>query len=315
MTEQVMQRFRPVLTAGPAHDWVFTHGLEQAVAAAPGTEILVGASVPARLIEACGPALRLVQVTGAGTDKVADLPPNVVLANTSHHGRSIAEHVMMVSMMLLRHVPRARRELGEGRWRTVTTDPTVPFGGVLAGRTLGLVGFGEIGTQVALLARALGMRVRAVRHSGRPAEGVEWMGTPDRLPELLAAGDVVVVTVPLSGATRDLIDAQALKTMKNDAILVNVARGAVVNEQALHDALSRGTIGGAAIDVWWRNPRDPGAPPPSHLDFTGFDNVVLTPHQSGHTEETFHGRALDIAANVQALATGLPLRNLVYPKS
>nr|WP_269809487.1 2-hydroxyacid dehydrogenase [Kineosporia rhizophila] len=304
-----MQRFRTRLESNSPHEWVFAQDLR----AAPGTQVLVGASASAELIRACGEDLRLVQVTGAGLDKIAvdALPPSTLLANTFHHGRSIAEHVVMVSMMLLRHVPRASRELAAGQWRTVMTDPAVPFGGVLAGRTMGIVGFGEIGSQVAVLARALGMRVRAVRHSGRAAEGVEWMGTSAQLPELLRTSDIVVATVPLSEKTRGLLDSEALAAMRPDAILVNVARGAVVDEQALHNALTEGTIGGAAIDVWWRNPRDPDAPPPSHLDFTGFDNVVLTPHQSGHTEETFQGRVADVVANVEALASGRPLRNLV----
>jgi phosphoglycerate dehydrogenase-like enzyme len=85
----------------------------------------------------------------------------------------------------------------------------------------------------------------------------------------------------------------------------------VVDEQALHDALTTGTVAGAGIDVWWRNPRDPDAPPPSHLDFTELPNVVLTPHQSGHTAEVFAGRAQDITDNVDALADGRPLRNPV----
>ncbi|GAB3242965.1 2-hydroxyacid dehydrogenase [Kineosporia babensis] len=313
ITEQILQRFRAELTADSEHEWVFTHGLPAALKAAPGTQVLVGASAPAELIRACGDDLRLVQVTGAGLDKVdqSALPGKTLLANTFHHGRSIAEHVMMVSMMLLRHVPRASQELAQGQWRTVMTDPGVPFGGVLAGRTMGIVGFGEIGSQVAVLARALGMDVRAVRHSGKDAPGVDWMGTSAQLPELLRTSHIVVVTVPLSEDTRGLIGAEAFAAMRPDTILVNVARGAVVDEQALHDALAKGSIGGAAIDVWWRNPRDADAPPPSHLDFTGFDNVVLTPHQSGHTEETFRGRALDVVANVRALTSGAPLRNLI----
>ncbi len=313
VTEQILQRFRTMLTEKSDHEWVFTSTRSEALEHATGTQVLVGASAPAELIRACGDDLRLVQVTGAGLDKVdqSALAEKTLLANTFHHGRSIAEHVVMVSMMLLRHVPRANRELTQGQWRTVMTDPAVPFGGVLAGRTMGIVGFGEIGSQVAVLARALGMSVRAVRHSGKPAAGVDWMGTSPQLPELLRASDVVVVTVPLSSETRGLLNADAFAAMKSNAVLVNVARGPVVDEQALHDALSKGTIGGAGIDVWWRNPRDPDAPPPSHLDFTGFDNVVLTPHQSGHTEETFRGRVHDVVANIEALAAGTPLRNLV----
>jgi phosphoglycerate dehydrogenase-like enzyme len=265
------------------------------------------------------PQLRLVHVTGAGVDKIPPLPAGVRLCNTFHHGRSIAEHVMMVSMMLLRGVLRSEHDMRDGVWSNVIVDPEYPFGGVLAGRTLGVVGFGEIGTAVARLGSAMGMEVRTVRRNpSAPLPSgldVAWVGDEGRLHDLLATSDVVVVTIPLNDATRGLIDAAALAAMKPTAILVNVARGAVVDEKALHTALVDGTIAGAGIDVWWRNPRDPGAPPPSHLDFTGLPNVVLTPHQSGHTEEVFAGRARDIAANVDALASGGSLGNVVQSRA
>ena len=293
VTEPIMGRFEEVLTRGGTspHTWDFAYGDDpRLVEAAASAEVLVCSSATPALLAAM-PRLRLVHVSGAGYDKIPldALPADVQLCNTFHHGRSIAEHVMMTSMMLLR--------------------------GVLAGRTLGVVGFGEIGTAVARLGAALGMEVRTVRrnpHAPLPAGlDVAWVGRDDQLFELLSASDVVVVTVPLSDATRGLIDEDALAAMKPTAILVNVARGAVVDEEALHAAQLDGTIAGAGIDVWWRNPRDPDAPPPSHLDFTKLPNVVLTPHQSGHTEEVFAGRAGDIAANVDALAAGQPLRNVV----
>jgi phosphoglycerate dehydrogenase-like enzyme len=203
-----------------------------------------------------------------------------------------------------------------GVWSNVMVTPDYPFGRVLGGLSLGVVGFGEIGTAVARAGSALGMQVRAVRREPGaplpPGLEVAWVGRHSQLHELLASSDVVVVTVPLSDATRGLIDAAALGRMKPTAILVNVSRGAVVDERALHDALTRDGIAGAGLDVWWRNPRDADRPAPSNLDFTGFDNVVLTPHQSGHTEEVFAGRARDIADNVDALDEGRPLRNLVH---
>jgi len=222
---------------------------------------------------------------------------------------------MMVSMMLLRGVLRSEADMRRGVWSNVLVADDYPFGGVLAGRTLGIVGFGEIGSSVARLGSALDMKVRAVRRNpdAPVPTGVEldWVGPDSALHELLAASDVVVVTVPMSEETRGLIDATALAAMRSSAVLVNVARGPVVDEQALHDALSAGAIAGAGIDVWWRNPRDPDAPPPSHLDFTKLANVVLTPHQSGHTTEVFAQRAQDITDNVDALAEGRPLRNPV----
>lgn len=319
VTEPIMARFTDVLTRKGAspHEWTFAWGDDPRLAeAAAAADVLVCSSTTPELL-ATMPRLRLVHVTGAGVDRIplAALPGDVRLANTYHHGRSIAEHVMMVSMMLLRGVLRSEADMRHGVWNNAIVSGDYPFGGVLAGRTLGIVGFGEIGSSVARLGSAMGMRVRAVRRNPDAPlpEGVDldWVGPDSALHDLLAASDVVVVTVPLSDATRGLIDTAALAAMRPSAVLVNVARGAVVDEQALHDALTAGTIAGAGIDVWWRNPRDPDAPPPSHLDFRKLPNVVLTPHQSGHTAEVFAGRAQDITDNVDALADGRPLRNPV----
>lgn len=315
VTEPIMARFASVLTrdGASAHEWTFCF---DGSADPSAYDVLVCSSATSELIRSMT-RLRMVHVTGAGYDKIplASLPADVALCNTFHHGRSIAEHVMMTSMMLLRGVLRSDAAMRRGEWSNVIVTPDYPFGGVLDGRTLGVVGFGEIGTAVARAGAAMGMRVRTVRRN--PAaplpDGLEvdWVGRDDQLHELLAASDVVVVTVPLSDATRGLIDEAALAAMKPTAVLVNVARGAVVDETALHAALTSGSIAGAGIDVWWRNVRDPDAPPPSHLDFIGLDNVVLTPHQSGHTEEVFAGRAGDITDNVDALAAGESLRNVV----
>jgi len=319
VTEPIMGRFADVLTGdgSSAHRWTFAFGDDPALSAAAATaDVLVCSSAPAGLL-ASMPQLRLVHVTGAGFDKVAmdALPPSVRVANTFHHGRSIAEHVVMVTMMLRRHVLRSDREMRSGVWSNVIVDPAHPFGGVVAGTSLGVIGLGEIGATVARAASALGMRVRAVRRNPTaappPGLSLDWVGGDEDLPKLLATSDVVVVTVPLDETTRGLIDAAALAQMRPDALLINVSRGPVVDEHALHDALTRGTIGGAGLDVWWRNPRDADSPPPATLDFTGFDNVVLTPHQSGHTEEVFAGRAQDIRDNVDALAADRPLRNVV----
>lgn len=318
VTEPIMGRFRDVLTRGGTspHRWRFAFTADEVERHAPAADVLVCSSATPELLASL-PRLRLLHVTGAGYDKIPldALPDDVVLANTFHHGRSIAEHVMMVSMMLLRRVLPADRDMRAGEWKNVIVTPDHPFGGVLTGRTLGLVGFGEIGSEVARLGQALGMELRTVRRNpSAPVPhslDVVWVGGDDKLHELLAASDVVVVTVPLSDSTKGLIDAAALEAMKPTALLVNVARGQVVDEQALHAALSGDAIAGAALDVWWRNPRDPDSPPPSYLDFTDFDNVVLTPHQSGHTEEVFAGRARDITDNVDALSAGRPPRNVV----
>ncbi|MER7793147.1 2-hydroxyacid dehydrogenase [Streptomyces sp. NPDC097640] len=259
--------------------------------------------------------LRLVHVVGAGYDGIPleALGPEVTVANTHHHGRSIAEHVLMCVLMLSRRVLTADRELRAGRWRNVAVDPELPFGDTLRGRRVGVIGFGETGAEIARLCQAVGLGVRAVRRDPSaplPADlRPDWVGGTDRLPELLAESDVVVVTVPLGPATRGLIGPAELAAMGRHSLLVNVARGPVVQEEALYEALSAGTIAGAALDVWWAGP--PHAP--SRLPFHTLPNVVMTPHNSGHTEETFASRATEIAANITCLEQGSPLTDVVRP--
>lgn len=261
--------------------------------------------------------LRLVHVVGAGYDGIPldALHPGVTVATTHHHGRSIAEHVLMSVLMLSRDVLGADRALRAGRWRNVAVDPALPFGTTLEGRRVGIVGFGETGTEVARLCQAVGLRVRAVRRDPtapcptdlRP----DWIGGEEQLPDLLADSDIVVVTVPLTPATRGLIGPAELKAMGPKALLVNVARGPVVQEEALYEALSSGTIAGAALDVWWAGPPDA----PSRLPFRDLPNVLMTPHHSGHTADTFAARAREIAANIDRLERGDALTHVVRAPS
>ncbi|MER6940299.1 NAD(P)-dependent oxidoreductase, partial [Nocardioides sp. NPDC000441] len=153
VTEPIMARFTDVLTrkGTSPHTWTFAWGDDPRLAEAAATaEVLVCSSTTAELLAAM-PRLRLVHVTGAGVDRIPldALPGDVRLANTYHHGRSIAEHVVMVSMMLLRGVLRSEADMRRGVWSNAIVSDDYPFGGVLAGRTLGIVGFGEIGSSVA----------------------------------------------------------------------------------------------------------------------------------------------------------------------
>ncbi|MFD1214915.1 NAD(P)-dependent oxidoreductase, partial [Arthrobacter sp. GCM10027362] len=142
----------------------------------------------------------------------------------------------------------------------------------------------------------------------RPA----WVGGTAELPRLLAQSDVLAVTVPLSAETEGLIGAAELGLMKPTAVLVNVARGPVVDQAALYAALAGGALAGAALDVWWGAP-EPGRTPPADFPFADLENVILTPHHSGHARSTFEGRAADIAVNIARLAGGLELCNVVRP--
>jgi len=199
-------------------------------------------------------------------------------------------------------------------WQTVANDPGVEFHPTLDTMTLGVVGLGSIGLETIRLAEAVGMSTAAVRH--RPDASVpygvhpRWVGGSADLPRLLGESDVVVVTVPLSAATEGMIGAPELAAMRRTALLVNIARGPVVDQGALYRALAEGDIAGAAIDVWWGAPAA-GRTPPTDLPFAELDNVILTPHHSGHARSTFERRADDIAGNVVRLARGEGLRNVV----
>ncbi|MGX5357177.1 2-hydroxyacid dehydrogenase [Kocuria sp. KH4] len=318
VTDPILSRFADRLAAAaPGHRWRF---LAEAPPAARAAGIAAGEVIVCSRLDAAeagsARAARLVQVTGAGLDRVAvdALPAGAAVANTFHHARPIAEHVLMSVLALSRRLIPADRELRRGTWRTIATDPLIPLHPTLDTMTLGVVGLGSIGLETVRLAEAVGMSTAAVRHRpDAPApEGVHprWIGGTAALPRLLAESDVVVVTVPLSAATEGMIGAAELAAMRPGALLVNVARGPVVDQAALYRALTEGTIAGAAIDVWWGAPA-PGRTPPADLPFADLDNVLLTPHHSGHARSTFERRADDIADNVVRLGRGEDLRNVV----
>lgn len=318
VTDPIISRFADRLTtAAPEHRWQF---LGEAPPDARARGIAAGQVIVCSRLDAAeaasARAARLVQVTGAGLDRVAvdALPATTTVANTYHHARPIAEHVLMSVLALSRRLLPADREVRQGTWRTIATDPEVPLHPTLDTMTLGVLGLGSIGLETVRLAEAVGMSTVAVRY--RPdapvPDGVHprWVGGTEDLPRLLAESDVVVVTVPLSAATEGMIGAAELAAMRPGAVLVNVARGPVVDQAALYRALVEGRIAGAAIDVWWGAPA-PGRTPPADLPFAELDNVILTPHHSGHARRTFERRADDIADNVLRLARGQELRHVV----
>ncbi|GAA2420705.1 2-hydroxyacid dehydrogenase [Actinomadura vinacea] len=285
-----------------------------------GAEVFVGPAFTPEMGRAAR-RLRLVHVAGAGVDAVdrAALPPGTILANTFHHGRSIAEYAAMALLALNRELLVQDRELRAGRWHSSVYDPALSAPPVLAGQTVGLIGFGHIGGLAWERLRGFGMRGVAVGSRARPDDreragrnGLEWLGGPDRLHELLAGSDAVIVSVPLGPATEGLIGAAELAAMKPSALLVNVGRGPLVDERALYEALRDRRIRGAAIDVWYRYPAaGERTAEPSRFPFGELDNVLMTPHSSGVTAETYTGRIGDIAANITRLAEGGPLERVV----
>jgi phosphoglycerate dehydrogenase-like enzyme len=263
--------------------------------------------------------LKLVQVPGAGLDKIdrSALPPATQLANVHGHETGIAEYVLGAMLTLTRGFAPLDAALRRGVWDSqwaVGTTPPAPWP-ELAGRTLGILGYGHIGRALARRARAFDMETLAIRRDteqGDP-EGLVSLRGPDGLGEVLARADYLAITLPLTPETRGLLGARELGAMKPTAVLVNVARAEILDEDALYAALREGRIAAAALDVWYRYPSSPGAVPPARCPFHELPNVLMTPHVSGWTDGMLEARATLIAENVRRVAEGQPVLNLVAP--
>ncbi|MFN0315122.1 MAG: NAD(P)-dependent oxidoreductase, partial [Burkholderiales bacterium] len=184
----------------------------------------------------------------------------------------------------------------------------------LFGKTLGIIGYGHIGREVAKRAKAFGMRILACGREARAGdEYCEYVSAEAKLDEMLGASDFVLVAIPLNDHTRDYVNVARLKAMKPSAVIINVARGAVIEEAALYAALKSRSIGGAILDVWYRYPQQGHnrGPVPWNHPFHELDNVMLTPHASGWTDGLMPRRSRVVAENLNRLARGEPLINLV----
>jgi len=259
--------------------------------------------------------LRLVQVPGAGLDRVdrAALPAGTWLANAYGHEIGIAEYVMGAMLAWTREIGRLDAALHRGRWLSqwAVGTPAPPTWPELAGKTLAIVGYGRIGRALAQRARAFEMTVVATRRDLSSPDGLVELHGPDALHQLLARADYVAITASLSAETRALIGERELALMKPTALLINVARGEIVDEDALYRALSARTIAGAALDVWYRYPTAAGETFPGHRPFHELPNVLMTPHVSGWTEGMLDARARLIAGNIARAERGEPPVNLV----
>ncbi len=272
-----------------------------------GADVLFGpTSIPREFIEAA-PNLRWFQVINAGVDRLAQeglLDRGFVVTNVSGLvAVSIAEWVMGTALMLAKNLHQAVRAQGERRWSAWRV-------GELAGQTMGIAGLGAIGRETARRARAFDMRVIASRRTAAPGAAdpdCDEVVSYDDLARLLRESDYLVLCVPLTAETHHLIGARELAMMKPTATLVNIARGAVVDQEALIAALRQGTIAAAALDVF-----DP-EPLPAESPLWGMANVIMTPHVSGSIEGYGRRSAELFVENLGRFVSGEKLMNVVDP--
>ena len=267
-------------------------------------EVIFGLRLPSNLLSRA-PRLKWAQMVSAGVDFVdkAIIESGVIITTASGiHAIPISEWVLGVSLMLAKQAPRLWANQQRRHWeRFVPAE--------LSGKTMGVIGLGNIGTQVARLAKAFGMRVVATRRSQvAPAFGqgdTDELLPPPQLHELLARSDFVVLSLPLTAETTKLFGEAELRAMKPTAYLINISRGAVVDEAALIKALKEGWIAGAGLDVFETEP----LPPESEL--WGLPNVILSPHIAGMTEE-YQARATKLFCdNLSRYLAGQKLINEV----
>jgi len=287
---------------------VSAESLEQLANEIDDAEVFFGFHFPEPLF-AQAKRLRWIHSASAGIE--ANLFPalvasDVILTNSSGlHEICIPEHVLALLFAFARNLPAAFRLMQERRWDRI--EP-LRRGGIreLSGTNLAILGAGPIGVALAGKAAALGLRVRVLRRNpGKPVAGAEQVVGPQALHALLGWAHSVVLALPLTPETRHLIGAPELRAMRKDAILVNIARGDVVDQDALVEALRAGTIAGAGLDVTTPEPL------PAEHPLWELPNVILTPHVSGYLRGYFPGAFAIFADNLGRFVAGAPLHNVV----
>jgi phosphoglycerate dehydrogenase-like enzyme len=275
----------------------------------------VGAKLPAVLFEGC--ALALVQITGAGVDRLDEAALTrlgIPVANVAGASNSaVAEYAVTSASTLLRRLAWASVEIGEGRYVDFRARMLADNLAGLDGLKVGIVGFGTIGVAVARAFHGMGCRICFHDPAARDLGTAQALGAQSMpLDELLATADVVTLHVPLLPQTRGMIDDRALRTMKPGAILIQAARGGIVDEAALAAHLASGHLGGAAVDVYSTEP--PGSDNPLLvLKGEGARRLLLTPHIAGVTRQSSAILFRSAWENVErVLVRGEPPVNRVY---
>ena len=269
-------------------------------ALAAGAEAVIGQKAAVRaLFPAEAPRLRLVFCTNAGLDGLEPfdwLPPGAALLNNrGAHAARAGEYAIMALLMLAAHMPALVADQHAQRWAPRHAH-------VLAGRPLLVLGLGSLGGAVAERAAQFGMRVTGLRATPRPHPACERVLGVDALDAELPRAEFLLVATPLTAATRGILDRRRVALLPPGAFVVNIGRGALLDQDALCDALDAGALGGAVLDVFTPEPV-----PPGHRLWTT-RNLLMTPHISADDPRTYNPLSLDLFwANVRALREGRPL--------
>lgn len=288
----------PLREAAPEVDFRPVDSLDDAADLFGEMAAVIGRVPPDVLAKA--PRLRWVHSPSAGVD--ADLTPEmiaspvVLTSSAGNGGIPLAEHAMLLLLMLDRDVPRWMRAQADRRWDRFAH-------GELAGRTLGIYGLGNSGLDLAQKAQAFHLRVLGVRR--RPEQPSPYVDLVCDFDQMLAESDFVVVTAPRTATTYGRFDRDAFARMKETAYFICISRGGIADDAALLDALREGRIAGAGLDAHGVEPLPPDSP------FWSLPNVIVTPHNGATSDGTARRGAEIIVDNLRRFVLGTPLRNVV----
>jgi glycerate dehydrogenase len=257
---------------------------------------------------------RLIQFLSAGIDYIPlnGLPSDIPLAgNGGAYAQQMAEHALAMALAAAKRLLIEHQNLSRRQFNQFTPNK------LLAGKICGIFGFGGIGTETARLMRCLGMRIHAINRRGAADQALpqtlDWIGRPDRLNELMAASDVLIISAPLTRSTQGVIGGRELSLMKDDAILINLARGEIVDEVALYEHLKAKPRFTACLDAWWIEPVRHGEFR-MNRPFLELPNVIGSPHNSGSVANAFEVALRYAVANCRRALMGETPLHLVTPE-
>lgn len=304
ISQKLLDQYTAPLMAAGHHFTAFDRSTDTAVLIeeAKDADILMLANMPlpAKVIDHC-PHLKYINVAFTGVDHIPVARAKergILVSNASGYStQAVSELTIAMILTLLRQIPAADKKCRGGQ----TKDGITGF--ELHNKTVGIIGTGAIGMNTIRLCQAFGCRILAYNGftPGKTGEGITYLP----LYPMLEQSDIVVLHCPLTEASRNLIDRQALSHMKSSAILINTARGPVVDSQALADALNEGRIAGAGVDVFEMEP-----PIPKDHPLLNCKNILLTPHLAFSTAESMKLRAAIVFDNIEKFLSGTPA-NLV----
>ena len=291
--------------AAPEREVVQAKNTEELLRLVPDAEILLTWQLPSPVVARCA-HLKWIQSGAAGIENFL-LPEitgsDTILTNSSGiHRIQMAEHTLAMMLALARQIHLAVRAQVEGRWARGEIWPGMDE---LYEKTCGIVGYGDVGQEVASRCRGFGMRIVACDLEFPKDAGLDGRYSPDELHSLLEGSDYVVLAVPATPKTEKMISSPEFRVMKPTAFLINVARGSVIDEEALVKALEAGEIAGAGLDVFAQEPLPEGHP------FYKMENVILFPHLGGATPRYWERGTEFFCQNLKRYLTGQPLINVI----